>query len=83
MIARVQARNPFGYGPWSNSNTSGARVLGRPSKMTSLKATQKIVDNTSTIILDWADEFRGRNYVYELWWDNGKTGKYVRVKETI
>ena len=51
--------------------------------MTSLKATQKTVDNTSTIILDWADEFIGRNYVYELWWDNGKTGKYVRVKETI
>jgi len=44
LIARVQAKNRFGYGPPSDSNVIGARVLGRPSKMTTLQATQKVVD---------------------------------------
>lgn len=51
--------------------------------MTTLKATQQVAGSVSTINLSWDDEFANRNYVYELWWDNGRTGKYVKIIDTI
>ena len=78
VVAKVRARNAFGYGHYSEPNVSGATVQVEPSTVAAPTLDIEVSSLTS-IKLDWAaltDDDTGGSPItsYELQWDDNTNG---------
>jgi len=74
VIVRISAQNIMGQGAWSQSNTSGAKLRQRPTKMTQVSKNSQLSTETS-LLIQWqaltstVDTGNSAILAYEVYWD--------------